>query len=61
MQCQLYRKIRLYNIKITRMYRKEVSLTTENNFKIFYNLFQMNRTEIRLCFYVILLHLFWHK
>ena len=58
MQCQIDRNIRLYNVKIRRMYRKEASLTAENNFKIFYNFFQMNQTVIRLCFYVILLHLF---
>ena len=46
---------------VTRMYRKEACLTTENNFKTFYNLFQVNQTVIRLCFDVILLHLFWHK
>ena len=60
-QCQIDHDIHLYNVKIRRMYRKEASLTTENNFKIYYNLFQMNQTVIRLCFYAILLHLFWHK
>ena len=40
------------------MYRKEACLTIENNFD---NLFQMNQTVSRLCFDVILLHLFWQK
>ena len=58
MQCQIYHKIRLHNVKIRRMYREEAPLTTENNFN---NLFQINQTVIRLCFYVLVLHLFWHK
>ena len=58
MQCQIDRNIRFYNVKIRRIYRKEASRTAENNFKIFYNLFQTNQIVIRLCFYVILLHLF---
>ena len=48
MQCQIDHNIRLYNVKIRRMYRKEASLMTENNLKIYYNLFQMNQTVIRL-------------
>ena len=61
MECQIDRKMRPYNVKIIRMYRKEASLTTENNFQMFSKLFQVTESAIGLCFDVVVLHLFWHK